>query len=107
MHVRMHSRHVLCIVVLMEWWCEWIDHLDGTHHTSILMWKNVAMIDESSNEILKWDTDYHFTIRRKDHCVLQAMCLIRLSIHRHYLEVIDVNVKCMIIAIDIFNVPFL
>src|SRR6266498_4289250 len=85
----------IMLVVSMERWCEWIDHLNGTHHTSIHMWKNVAMIDESSNEILKLHTDYHFTIRRKDHCVLQAMCLIRLTIHRYYLKVIDVNVKCM------------
>jgi hypothetical protein len=91
----------------MERWCKWIDHLNGTHHTSILMWKDVAMINESSNEILKLHTDYHFPIRRKDHCVLQAMCLIRWTIHRHYLEVIDVDVKCMIIVIDIFNLPFL
>lgn len=95
MRVRMHCRHLLWC----EGWCEWIDHLNDAHHTSILVWKNVAMIDESSNEIHKWDTDYRFAIRRKCHCVLQAMCIISLTIHRHYLEIIDVNMKCMIFVI--------
>jgi len=59
-------------------WRKRINHLHDAHHAKILMWKNVAMIDEFSNEILEWDTDYRFTVRRNHYRVLQATGIISL-----------------------------
>src|SRR5215212_7962570 len=88
-------------------WCKWIDHLNDSHHTSIFMWKNVAMKDEFSKEIREWDTNHRFTTSWNHYRILQAMCIIWLTIYQHNLKVIDMNLKCMIFGIEIFKRPLL
>ena len=78
-----------------------VDHFDHTHHAAIAMKENMAVIDESAGVVLKRDPDHHLAMTGKDHRILPASRVVRLTIDCDDLEIVDVDVERMLVIIHI------